>query len=282
MLKLFCEEFAAQSARDTERVGGETMFNLMKLVLICFISFLLLSCGCGSINYLDKNSKPRFSVNSDGIIYDTITNLEWVVGPDKQTTYTEAEKWVASLKLGGGGWRIPTAGELTNLYCVKELLDLHQTFDKEIFKTTGFYFWSSSEGKDYKDRRIAFQRSYLIGDNRYNEREIEINDTSLQTRVFAVRKPKNNKFIDSNSSTTNIKNQVAVKGIIKKSNTSVSVRSAPVRKGNTPIAIIKGGTEIEVLEERGEWLNIRFKDKDGNNKEGWISKYTVVGYNKKK
>ncbi len=51
----------------------------------------------------------------NGILYDTETNLEWVAGPDKGTTWSEAKSWVSNLSLDGGGWRIPEKEEVKNL-----------------------------------------------------------------------------------------------------------------------------------------------------------------------
>jgi len=51
---------------------------------------------------------------SNGIIRDKRTGLEWFSGPNKDTD--EAQAWVESLKLDGGGWRMPTLDELEGLY----------------------------------------------------------------------------------------------------------------------------------------------------------------------
>ena len=48
----------------------------------------------------------------NGIVYDEKTNIEWVAGPDKGTTWDEAKQWVGSLTVAGGGWRMPTMDEL--------------------------------------------------------------------------------------------------------------------------------------------------------------------------
>ena len=48
----------------------------------------------------------------NGIIFDEKTNIEWVAGPDKGTTWDEAKQWVGSLTVAGGGWRMPTMDEL--------------------------------------------------------------------------------------------------------------------------------------------------------------------------
>ena len=47
------------------------------------------------------------------IIRDTVTGLEWQVGPDEETTWNEAKAWVDGL---GGDWRMPTRTELQDLW----------------------------------------------------------------------------------------------------------------------------------------------------------------------
>jgi len=52
----------------------------------------------------------------NGIVRDTSTGLEWVAGPDEDTTLDEARRWVQSLDVDGGGWHMPTYDELKTLY----------------------------------------------------------------------------------------------------------------------------------------------------------------------
>ncbi|MHB8765377.1 MAG: Lcl C-terminal domain-containing protein, partial [Deferrisomatales bacterium] len=59
---------------------------------------------------------PRFTVSQDGVIADGMMGLEWAVGPDRDTTYGQAQQWVANLAVAGGGWRMPTRRELATLY----------------------------------------------------------------------------------------------------------------------------------------------------------------------
>jgi hypothetical protein len=49
-------------------------------------------------------------------VKDTKTGLEWVAEPGKVTNWNEAKAWVESVKVGGGGWRMPTVKELEGLY----------------------------------------------------------------------------------------------------------------------------------------------------------------------
>lgn len=80
----------------------------------------------------------RFTVSSDGVISDSETRLEWVVGPDKDTTYMQASQWVASCKTAGGGWRMPRRKELKNLY----LKGVGKRNMDPAFKITGWWVWA--------------------------------------------------------------------------------------------------------------------------------------------
>ncbi|UCG11652.1 MAG: DUF1566 domain-containing protein [Deltaproteobacteria bacterium] len=74
---------------------------------------------------------------------DTKTNLEWYVGPDTDTNWYEAKRWVGSLDVSGGGWRMPTIRELKTLY--QEGVGTHNM--TTLLKTTGGYVWSGETKK---------------------------------------------------------------------------------------------------------------------------------------
>ncbi len=113
----------------------------------------------------------------DGIVYDEKTNLEWIVGPDKDTTWDEAKAWVESLSLQGGGWRMPTREELKALY-KKGAGSYNIT---PIFKTTGGWVWSGeTEGVS-----SAWYFSFEFGTGIWRNR-----DASSTARGFAVRSRK--------------------------------------------------------------------------------------------
>ncbi len=58
----------------------------------------------------------HFEKYDTGIVKDTRTGLEWYAGPDKDTNWNEASRWVSNLNIDGGGWRMPTRDELAKLY----------------------------------------------------------------------------------------------------------------------------------------------------------------------
>ena len=80
----------------------------------------------------------RFIVDDHGVVTDTKTSLEWFVGPDRDTTWDEAQSWVESLSVDGGSWRMPSREELRNLY----LKGAGTQNMSRLFKTTGWYVWT--------------------------------------------------------------------------------------------------------------------------------------------
>ncbi|MFH1091213.1 MAG: DUF1566 domain-containing protein [Pseudomonadota bacterium] len=90
---------------------------------------------------------------ANGVIYDPNTNLEWYAGPDRDTAWYEADQWVRSLSVGGGGWRLPWRDELRGLY--KKGVGSRNM--DPAFGTTGWWVWSeardssSAWGFDFND-----------------------------------------------------------------------------------------------------------------------------------
>jgi serine/threonine-protein kinase len=58
----------------------------------------------------------RYSRRQCGSIHDSASDLEWFVGPDRNTSWDEASAWTGSLAACGGGWRMPSVEELRSLY----------------------------------------------------------------------------------------------------------------------------------------------------------------------
>jgi len=112
----------------------------------------------------------RFIQDEKGIIRDTKTNLEWQVGPDRDTTWGNAKAWVDSL---GNGWRLPTVEELHGLY---EEGKGTRNIDL-VFGMSGWWVWSvkkdSSSAWPFHFRR-GYADSYL-------------RSCSYYSRVFGVR-----------------------------------------------------------------------------------------------
>jgi len=80
----------------------------------------------------------RFLEYTDDVVKDTSTGLEWIAGPDRDTTWQEAKSWVENLTVDGGGWRMATPTELETLY--QEGVGTHNM--TPLLKTTGWGLWS--------------------------------------------------------------------------------------------------------------------------------------------
>jgi len=94
------------------------------------------------------------------IVKDTGTGLEWFAGPDKNITWGEANSWVKSLNLSGGGWRMPPRNMTPFL------------------KTKGWWVWSGETVGSREARSFAFGHGFKGWIFRGN---------SASERVFAVR-----------------------------------------------------------------------------------------------
>lgn len=81
---------------------------------------------------------------SNGIVKDTKTGLEWIAGPDMDTSYYQAVEWVHNLEIAGGGWRMPRAQELNTLYRKPGVL----SSITHLLKTTGTHVWPQQDNED--------------------------------------------------------------------------------------------------------------------------------------
>lgn len=119
----------------------------------------------------------RFFNSPERVIVDSKTSLEWLVGPDEDTNYSQAEAWVQSCKISGGGWRMPTLAELKGLY-TRNLGDRNMD---PFFKTTGWWVWAEP-----KDSSSAWNFDFKAGQDIWtNHNEAD------NTRAFGVRSAKN-------------------------------------------------------------------------------------------
>ncbi|MBL7177271.1 MAG: caspase family protein [Desulfobacteraceae bacterium] len=117
---------------------------------------------------------PHESSSPTTIIYDPRTGLEWHVGPDKNTTWYEAQAWIQKLTVEGGGWRMPAMAELKGLY---KKGGGTRNMDSA-FKTTGWVVWSGETKGSSSAWHFSFNRGYATWVNCSN---------SYYRRVFAVR-----------------------------------------------------------------------------------------------
>ena len=105
----------------------------------------------------------NFIAYPDGVVYDKNTGLEWYAGPDKKINWDEAKRWVESLSVAGGDWRMPTREELKTLY-KKGAGTRNMT---ALLKTTGWRVWSESRSSSSawyfgfsSDRKYFGSRNY--------------------------------------------------------------------------------------------------------------------------
>jgi hypothetical protein len=98
----------------------------------------------------------RYKKSSEGIIWDSKTNLEWFVGPDEDTLWAQAKAWMESLTMDSGGWRMPSIEELRGLY---QKGKGGRNMD-HIFVTTGYWVWSCVEERGSSTWGFDFRYGY--------------------------------------------------------------------------------------------------------------------------
>lgn len=86
----------------------------------------------------------NFVAYANGIVKDTRTGLEWVAGPDVDTSYYQAVEWVRGLTLAGGRWRMPNEKGLNTLYRTPGVL----SSITPLLKTTGIHVWPYQVNED--------------------------------------------------------------------------------------------------------------------------------------
>ena len=146
------------------------MKTFLKIGLVCLVLMLLWSSS-GITADPDSETK-RFTVSPEGVILDSETGLEWVVGPDTNTDYDTALQWVADCATAGDGWRMPTRKELSGIY-------QQAAGDRNLdpaFKITGFYAWAQP-----RDTTSAWAFNFGAGEENWFTRR-----TKNYCRVLAV------------------------------------------------------------------------------------------------
>lgn len=111
--------------------------SLMSLILLVVWGFGQSSPLKAQV--LDGKGQPmRFSKANNGVITDSVTGLEWYVGPNHDNNWHEAKAWTENLTVAGGGWRMPTVPELEAIY-QKGASPYNMD---PLFQTTGVWVWS--------------------------------------------------------------------------------------------------------------------------------------------
>ena len=116
----------------------------------------------------------QFIAYANGVVYDKKTNLEWIVGPDRDTNWYDAKKWIENQRIAGGGWKMPTRKELRTLY--KPGARGHNM--TPLLKTTGLWVWSVESKGSSSAWGFGFSIGYEYWENR---------DAFRGARAFAFR-----------------------------------------------------------------------------------------------
>lgn len=111
---------------------------------------------------------------TNGIVKNTRTGLEWVAGPDRNTTWDQANAWARTLTLDGGGWRLPTKEEIKRFY-KRGAGTCNMT---PLMRTTAWWVWTGETKGTTNAWIFYFSHGYGYWLNR---------KTSDNLRAFAVR-----------------------------------------------------------------------------------------------
>ncbi len=142
-------------------------------------TYLVILIGKVKTSTFDSSPKEvgrdgHFIKYANGVVWDTNTALEWYAGPNIDSNWYEAKRWVKSLNIAGGGWRMPTRKELKTLYN-KRAEEHNMT---PLLKTTGWWVWSG----ETKSSETAWTFAFFDGFEDWGYR-----DDANGFRGFAVR-----------------------------------------------------------------------------------------------
>ncbi|MDP3481651.1 MAG: hypothetical protein Q8R88_17945 [Desulfoprunum sp.] len=116
----------------------------------------------------------RYVVYSNRVVCDCYTKLEWLAGPDRDTSWDEAYTWVESLNSGGGMWALPPLELLRGLY----RKNLRKNELSPLFHLEPTDVWSS----EIKDDASAWAFNFIPGNTFWTYRTM-----SRRFRILAVR-----------------------------------------------------------------------------------------------
>ena len=116
----------------------------------------------------------RYVAYSNGVICDCYTKLEWMVGPDRDTSWDEAHAWIEGLNNGAGRWTMPSLELLRGLY----RRNLKKNEISPLFHIEPSDVWSC----ELKDDDSAWAFNFIPGNTFRTYRTM-----SRRFRAFAVR-----------------------------------------------------------------------------------------------
>ena len=115
------------------------------ICLLLLISGILIQAGALSAGDLKAIGRDGdFVAYANGVVVDMRTGLEWIAGPDVDTSYYQAAEWVRGLTVAGGGWRMPTPAELRTLYRSPGSL----SSITPLLKTRGVHVWPHQDNEE--------------------------------------------------------------------------------------------------------------------------------------
>jgi hypothetical protein len=130
----------------------------------------------------------RFQVTGCGSIIDTASRLEWYVGPDVETTWSNAENWIEGLRACGKTWAMPSIYQLRTLFDRGEVAgtgyftrgQYWPAHINPVFSGIGRGSWVWAKGSTLGDKAFAFNYNQDV--------RVEISSTGYGggVRTFAV------------------------------------------------------------------------------------------------
>jgi len=137
---------------------------------LSIISCLLVLSGCGIGRTTVRPEIYGQFEKTGPIILDTVTGLEWQVGPDQNMTWDEAKAWADGL---GGNWNMPTRAELRGLWDAGISSDNwgpfensgHWVWSGELYDSSSAWYFSFATGTEYWLPRSAsanFGRAFAV------------------------------------------------------------------------------------------------------------------------
>jgi len=137
-----------------------------------YISIILLAA---SIPVSAYSISERFSVSPDGIIIDSETGLQWLIGPDIDFTLYDARAWIDELE---GDWRMPSKYELLDLFDAG--VDIYSWGP---FDNSGRFVWAF----DLRSSDLSFLFSFVPDYDAFWAKQYH--EVPVGVRVFAVYSP---------------------------------------------------------------------------------------------
>jgi len=130
----------------------------------------------GQTSMAEKPFILRFTQSKEGVVTDSKTALQWAPSNGQAMNHFQAEGYVKSLNLDGGGWRLPSIAELKQLHPGNPLLNA--TSENRIWSGELCNSYGSPGARDF-DFDDGYDRCYTRDYANYRG-----------PRVLAVRSPK--------------------------------------------------------------------------------------------